>query len=107
MFSLKRKERFLFGKNASITVCLQSLITLADNVQALSVERLSILEQAAPLADEFARTCDDLDAWLNTIEVELENCPAVVAGMPAEQVRIQKEHNKVSEESFLQELPLW
>ena len=69
-------------------------------MQALSVERLSILEQAAPLADEFARTCDDLDAWLSNIEVELENCPAVVAGMPVEQVRVQKDHNKVSKGSF-------
>ena len=78
-----------------LTLKLSAFVALSEAVSQASIERLSVLEQAAPLADEFARTCDDIDQWLEQIEIELENCPAVLPGLTGDMLKMQKEHNKV------------
>ena len=62
----------------------------------LSTERLSLLEEALPLASHFSETNADLQSWLGEIEAEI-NSLEVPTEASVEQVRKQQENAKVSD----------
>ena len=66
----------------------------ADLVLKLSTERLSLLEEALPLASHFSETHADLESWLGEIEAEINSLQVPQDGT-AEQIRKQQENAKV------------
>ena len=60
----------------------------------LSTERLSLLEEALPLASHFSETHADLESWLGEIEAEINSLQVPQDGT-AEQIRKQQENAKV------------
>ncbi len=60
-----------------------------ESVIALSSERLSILEQALPLAEHFFETHAELNEWLDDIEKEIMN--VMNPGMRPDQIAKQQE----------------
>jgi hypothetical protein len=68
---------------------------MSESVAQLSQDRLSVLEQALPLAQDLAESFIDLNEWLTGLEIELENCPAVIPGHHPEGLMKQQVHNNV------------
>jgi ABC-type transporter Mla subunit MlaD len=62
-------------------------------VSALSADRLSILEQALPLAEHFYEAHADLSQWLDEMEAELMDLDA--PAIRADQIMRQQEGNKL------------
>lgn len=68
---------------------------LADGVCQMSADRLSVLEQALPLAEHFQVAQTELNDWLTNVERELEAAPSVIPGLHRDQLKKQLDHNKV------------
>lgn len=76
-----------------------------DRVSELSADRLSILEQALPLAEQFYEAHSDLSNWLGEIEEALVNLddPAI----RLEQIVRQQEGNKLLMAEVAEHKPLF
>ena len=73
---------------------LDDLKTTADLVTKKSADRLSLLEQAAPLAAHFHETHSDLLKWFDEMEAEVRQLEA--PALNAEQIKQQQDDVKVS-----------
>jgi len=73
---------------------LEDLREMMDAVSALSSDRLSVLEQALPLAEHFLDTHNGLAAWLDDIEAQF-NMLALPALRPDKIVQ-QQDRNEVN-----------
>ncbi|KAL7025334.1 hypothetical protein ACKWTF_013447 [Chironomus riparius] len=71
---------------------LEDLKDVVDSVTNLSAERLSVLEQVAPLSEHFADAQDELDRWLTDTEQEISMLTA--PGVRADQIMQQQEKNE-------------
>ncbi|XP_059089195.1 microtubule-actin cross-linking factor 1-like isoform X2 [Tigriopus californicus] len=71
---------------------MEDLKETMDTVIVLSNDRLSILEQALPLAEHFYETHNELSNWLDDIEREVMN--QLEPGMRPDQVAKQQEINR-------------
>ena len=71
---------------------LEYLKDIVDSVTNLSSERLSILEQVAPLSEHFADANDELERWLSDIEREISLLTA--PSVRADQIMQQQEKNE-------------
>lgn len=71
---------------------LEDLKDVVDSVTNLSAERLSILEQVAPLSEHFADTNEELEKWLSDIEQEISMLTA--PGVRSDQIMQQQEKNE-------------
>lgn len=74
----------------------QVLKELTDSVCQLSAERLSVLEEALPLAEHFQNSLVEFNDWLTGAERELESAPSVMPGLHRDQLKKQFDHNKVN-----------
>lgn len=74
---------------------IEVLKGLSDAVSQLSEDRLSVLEQALPLAEHFSESFGEISTWLTTAENELAHAPPVIPGIHNDQLKKQQEHNKV------------
>lgn len=77
-----------------LAILMTNDVLQADIVCKLSQERLSLLEEALPLAGHFSETHADLQSWLAEIEAEITSLE-VPADASAEQIRKQLENAKV------------
>ncbi|XP_046641641.1 dystonin-like isoform X5 [Daphnia pulicaria] len=84
---------------------MEDLKETRDRVSELSADRLSILEQALPLAEHFYEAHSDLSNWLGEIEEALANLddPAI----RPEQIVRQQEGNKLLMAEVAEHKPLF
>ncbi|CAG0880401.1 unnamed protein product [Darwinula stevensoni] len=75
-----------------------------ENVSRLAADRLSILEQALPLAEHFFETHNDLSNWLD----EMEQTALVMdsPGLRADQILKQQERNNAMLQAISEHKPL-
>lgn len=93
--SAKKLIRELQSSNDNLDTIrekLEYLKDIVDSVTNLSAERLSILEQVAPLSEHFADANDELEKWLSDIEREISLLTA--PGVRADQIIQQQEKNE-------------
>jgi len=76
-----------------------------DHVSELSADRLSILEQALPLAEHFFEAHADLSQWLDEMETELSELDA--PAIRADQIVRQQENNKLLLADVTEHKPLF
>jgi hypothetical protein len=79
---------------------LEAIRSQAEVVSELSAARLVALEEALPLASHFTATHDDLHAWLNEIEADIEAID-IVPGSTFDQIKKQQDLAKVCLYSLL------
>lgn len=75
-----------------------------DVVSALSSDRLSVLEQALPLAEHFVETHNGLASWLDDIEAQV-NMLALPALRPDKIVQ-QQDRNEVKYSCYISMLEI-
>jgi DNA repair exonuclease SbcCD ATPase subunit len=93
--SAKKLIRELQSDNNDSNVLKEKLEDLKDRVESvthLSAERLSNLEQVAPLSEHFADNNEDLSKWLT--EMEREVSLLTIPGVRADQILLQQEKNE-------------
>lgn len=93
--SAKKLIRELQSSNDNLDTIrekLEYLKDIVDSVTNLSAERLSILEQVAPLSEHFADANDELERWLSDNEHEISMLTA--PGVRADQIIQQQEKNE-------------
>lgn len=73
---------------------IEKLKGQTNSVSNMCHERISILEQALPLAEHFFETHTDLGQWLDEVEGETELLEA--PGLNTVQIKKQQDKNKVS-----------
>jgi dystonin len=91
----KKLIRELQSSNDNLDTIREKLEDLKDVVESvgnLSAERLSILEQVAPLSEHFADTNEELDRWLSDTEHEISMLTA--PGVRSDQIIQQQEKNE-------------
>src|SRR5262249_38442286 len=72
---------------------IEVLKGLSDAVGQLSEDRLSVLEQALPLAEHFSESFGEISNFLATVQNELAHAPPVIPGIHNDQLKKQQEHN--------------
>ena len=77
---------------------MDELKMASDQVAALSADRLSILEQAVPLAAHFHDTHDDLQKWFVEAEEEVRQLDTPTVN--AEQIKQQQDNVKVLKQNI-------
>lgn len=105
--SAKKLIRELQSSNDNLDTIrekLEDLKDIVDSVANLSAERLSILEQVAPLSEHFADTNDELERWLSDIEHEISMLTA--PGVRADQIMQQQEKNERLMQTVVNHKPL-
>ena len=70
----------------------------ADATSKLSADRLSVLEQAMPLAEHFKDTYADLLDWFADIEPQVDELDS--PAFNTEQIKEQQDHVKVSHQTL-------
>ena len=82
-----------FEDDPEILSKLDELKTSADQVSKLSADRLSVLEQAVPLASHLYETHDDLQSWFDEMEsvIAEQDLPA----LNTQQIKNQQDKAKV------------
>ena len=82
-----------------------NLQEITGHVSELSAVRLSILEQALPLAEHFFEAHADLSQWLDEMETELSELDA--PAIRADQIVRQQENNKLLLADVTEHKPLF
>jgi dystonin len=93
--SAKKLIRELQSSNDNLDTIrekLEYLKDIVDSVTNLSGERLTVLEQVAPLSEHFADANDELERWLSDVEHEISMLTA--PGVRADQIIQQQEKNE-------------
>ena len=94
----KRLRRESIGEeDPEIKEKLDGLKNAADQVAKASSERLSLLEQAVPLASHLHETQDDIDSWFNEMEGDIAKLQE--PSIDPEQIKQQQDNVKVSAEN--------
>lgn len=105
--SAKKLIRELQSSNDNLDATREKLEDLKDIVESvtnLSSERLSILEQVAPLSEHFTDTNDELEKWLSDVEHDISMLTS--PGVRADQIMQQQEKNERLTQTVVNHKPL-
>ncbi|CAJ0916087.1 unnamed protein product, partial [Mesorhabditis belari] len=81
------------GQDALLLEKAEGARELADEVSHVCAERTEALEQALALAEQIGASFDDMSIWLDQVEDELANQPAVTTATPPHELSKQQQHN--------------
>ena len=84
---------------------LEAIRSQADLVSKLSSDRLTMLEEALPLATHFSLTHGDLQGWLAEIEADIDTVDTM-PGSAIDQIKKQQDLVKASNLSYLSAVSL-